>query len=114
VTPLIHAIYENGVFRPTEPVKLPEGVLYECGNAAARRPYRSTVDDLRTWLTAKGWLIEPNASDLNTAWTDYRAAAAGQAGIVDYVSLVVMRRLGLTEAFTNDRHFQTAGFTLLF
>ena len=26
----------------------------------------------------------------------------------------VMRRLGLTEAFTNDQHFQAAGFTTLF
>jgi predicted nucleic acid-binding protein len=24
------------------------------------------------------------------------------------------RRLGITEAFTNDRHFQAAGFTTLF
>ncbi|MCO6458538.1 MAG: hypothetical protein J5I93_24800 [Pirellulaceae bacterium] len=30
-------------------------ILYECGNAAARRPYRTTVDDLRTFLAAKGW-----------------------------------------------------------
>jgi uncharacterized protein len=89
-------------------------VLYECGNAAARRPYRTTVDDLRTWLAAKGWLIEPTASDLDTAWADYRAGNTGAAGIVDHVSFVVMRRLGITEAFTNDRHFQAAGFTTLF
>jgi hypothetical protein len=25
-----------------------------------------------------------------------------------------VRRLGITEAFTNDKHFQAAGFTLLF
>ncbi len=42
------------------------------------------------------------------------AAHAGQAGIVDQVSFVVMRRLGITEAFTNDRHFQAAGFHTLF
>lgn len=89
-------------------------VLYECGNAAARRPYRTTVDDLRTWLAGKGWLIEPTTSDLDTAWADYRAGSAGDAGIVDHVSFVVMRRLGITEAFTNDRHFQAAGFTTLF
>jgi len=41
-------------------------------------------------------------------------AEAGDAGIVDCVSFTVMRRLGLTEAFTNDRHFQAAGFTTLF
>jgi predicted nucleic acid-binding protein len=89
-------------------------ILYECGNAAARRPYRTTVDDLRNWLAAKGWLIEPTASDLDTAWADYRAASAGAAGIVDQVSFQVMRRLGLGEAFTNDKHFLVAGFTVLF
>jgi predicted nucleic acid-binding protein len=89
-------------------------VLYECGNAAARRPYRTTVDDLRTWLATKGWLIEPTASDLESAWSEYQGASAGAAGIVDHVSFVVMRRLGITEVFTNDRHFQTAGFTTLF
>ncbi len=48
------------------------------------------------------------------AWAEYRAANAGAAGIVDQVSFVVKRRLGLTEAFTNDRHFQAAGFTAFF
>jgi predicted nucleic acid-binding protein len=32
----------------------------------------------------------------------------------DHISFVVMRRLGITEAFTNDVHFQAAGFTTLF
>jgi len=35
-------------------------------------------------------------------------------GIVDCISFAVMRRLGLTEAFTNDQHFTAAGFTTLF
>ncbi len=39
---------------------------------------------------------------------------AWQAGIVDQVSFIVMRRWGITEAFTNDRHFQAAGFRALF
>lgn len=38
----------------------------------------------------------------------------GSAGIVDHVSFSVMRRLGITEAFTNDRHFAAAGFITLF
>lgn len=89
-------------------------VLYECGNAAARRPYRTTVDDLRAWLAGRSWLVEPTSSDLDTAWADYRAASAGDSGIVDHVSFVIMRRLGITEEFTNDRHFLAAGFVTLF
>jgi len=33
---------------------------------------------------------------------------------VDHVSFVVMRRLGVGRAFTNDRHFRAAGFETLF
>jgi uncharacterized protein len=89
-------------------------ILYECGNAAARRPYRTTVDDLRTFLAAKGWLIEPTTPDLDSAWADYRARTVGDAGIVDHASFQVMRRLGIAEAFTNEKHFQAAGFAVLF
>ena len=89
-------------------------VLLECGNAAARRTYRNDVDDLRQKMLAQQRLIEPTASDIAQAWTDYRAGYAGNAGIVDCISFAVMRRLGLTDAFTNDRHFQAAGFTILF
>jgi uncharacterized protein len=35
-------------------------------------------------------------------------------GIVDCISFVIMRRLGLTEVFSNDQHFAAAGFTPLF
>jgi predicted nucleic acid-binding protein len=59
-------------------------------------------------------LVEPAASDLEVAWTAYARGEAGSAGIVDHVSFVVMRRLGIIDAFTNDRHFRAAGFDTLF
>ena len=89
-------------------------ILLECGNAAARRPYRAYVGQLRQLLLEEGLLIEPTPDDVERAWAAYDRGESGQAGIVDQVSFVVMRRLGLTEAFTNDRHFQAAGFTALF
>jgi predicted nucleic acid-binding protein len=89
-------------------------VLLECGNAASRRTYRGDVCDLRRVLEQRGGLIVPTEDDCRTAWDAYERGEAGQASIVDHVSFVVMRRLGLTEAFTNDRHFQSAGFTTLF
>jgi len=89
-------------------------VLLECGNAAARRPYRAEVDLLRRTLEQRGELIIPTRADWLQAWQAYAARTVGEASIVDHVSFVVMRRLGLTDAFTNDRHFQTAGFATLF
>jgi predicted nucleic acid-binding protein len=89
-------------------------VLVECGNAASRRPYRKDVCDLREKLILSGGLIEPTEGEISQAWADYRAARAGTAGIVDLISFAVMRRLGITDAFTNDKHFAAAGFTVLF
>jgi len=69
---------------------------------------------LRRTLIEEGLLIEPSVQEIEDAWEAYGRGEAGQAGIVDHVSFQVMRRLGITEAFTNDKHFQAAGFTVLF
>jgi uncharacterized protein len=89
-------------------------VLLECGNAAARTPFRKEVVDLRQHLSNDGKLIDPTEDDLDRAWEGYAKGMAGGAGIVDHVSFEVMRRLEILEAFTNDRHFPAAGFKALF
>jgi hypothetical protein len=89
-------------------------VLLECGNAAARRPYRQTVNRLRPNLSVAGALIYPTHDDWENGWDAFQRGEADNAGIVDQVSFVVMKRLGLTRAFTNDRHFRAAGLVTLF
>jgi uncharacterized protein len=89
-------------------------ILWECGNAAARRPFRQRVNVLRQKLLQEGLLIEPTPLEIEAAWAAYDRGEAGQAGIIDHVSFQVMRRLGITEAFTNDKHYLAAGFTVLF
>lgn len=89
-------------------------VLIECANAAARTPFRTRVDALRRSFLDDGRLIEPSPEELDDAWSAYSRGLAGQAGLVDHVSFVVMRRLGLSQAFTNDVHFRAAGFQTLF
>ena len=89
-------------------------ILLECGNAASRKPYRADVPLLRRKLIDDGRLIIPTESDVEKAWNDYLRGNAGDAGVVDHISFVVMRRLGVTDAFTNDRHFKAAGFNTLF
>ena len=102
------------VIQRRQPVLTTALVLWECGNAAARRPFRQRVNVLRLKLIQEGLLIEPTPREIEAAWAAYDRGEAAQAGIVDHVSFVVMRRLGITEAFTNDRHFQAAGFRTLF
>jgi len=89
-------------------------VLLECGNAAARRPYRLLVEAMRKKLEEGGKLIVPSESDWHEGWLAYGQRTIASVGIVDYVSFVVMRRINITEAFTNDRHFKAAGFNTMF
>jgi len=89
-------------------------VLLECGNAVARSPFRADVDELRRRLERSRMLYHPTENEWLEAWTPYVRREAAEAGIVDHVSFVVMRRLGITDAFTNDRHFKAAGFNTLF
>jgi predicted nucleic acid-binding protein len=96
------------------PVVTTPHVLLECGNACARRPCRADVSQLRRDLIQAGRLIEPTSSEVEDAWEAYARGEAGRAGVVDHISFLVMRRLGLTQAFTNDAHFRAAGFETLF
>jgi uncharacterized protein len=89
-------------------------VLLECGNAAARRPYRSAVSRLCKQMEPGHRLIVPTFEDWQTAWLAYANEEAECAGIVDHVSFAIMRRMGVSKCFTNDRHFRAAGFETLF
>jgi uncharacterized protein len=89
-------------------------VLLECGNAAARTSYRAFVEEFRAELKSSGRLILPSVVQEDQAWHEYRAGSAGEASIVDHLSMVVMRELNISDVFTNDRHFKAAGFNTLF
>jgi uncharacterized protein len=97
-----------------QPVVTTTFILLECGNAMARRAYREDVSALRQTLELRNELIVPTEDDWKNGWGAYQRGEIGRAGIVDYVSFAVMRRLGIRQAFTNDRHFQEAGFETLF
>jgi predicted nucleic acid-binding protein len=89
-------------------------VLMECGNAAARRPYRDRVSKLRSQLVQDGLQFDPTSHEMEDAWKAYDCGEARAAGIVEQVSFTIMRRLGIRQAFTNDAHFKAAGFETLF
>jgi predicted nucleic acid-binding protein len=87
------------------------------------RVFLDTVGLLAVWNRRDQWhgIAKPVFTRLMERDTDYLTTPAvllecgnAAAGIVDQISFAVMRRLGLTEAFSNDHHFQAAGFTLLF
>src|ERR1035437_128126 len=88
-------------------------ILLECANAAARRNYRDLLIKLRADLLAQGMLIEPKDEDVTNAWASYHVHREGTASVVDLTSFAIMKRLGITEVFSNDRHFKAARFTTL-
>jgi len=89
-------------------------VMLECGNSAARKPYRSAVSRLRKQMEHGNRLIVPTLEDWRNAWLAYEHGEADNAGIVDQVSFAIMRRLEIAKAFTNDGHFRAAGFEVMF
>ena len=89
-------------------------VLMECGNAAARRPYRDRVSKIRLQLVQDGLIFDPGIDEMEEAWKAYDRGEAAAAGIVDQVSFIIMRRIGIRQAVTNDSHFTAAGFETLF
>ncbi len=89
-------------------------VFTEIGNATSRTTLRPLVSAMIDELTAKGRMIEPTSDDWREACLAYSQGYPGSAGLVDCISFQVMRRLGLKEVFSNDQHFASAGFSLLF
>lgn len=57
-----------------------------------------------TWVTPALW---------NDAWGIFRRFGDKDFSFVDCASLALMRRMGLQEALTLDRHFAKAGFSVL-
>ncbi|MEY4200651.1 MAG: hypothetical protein RLZZ265_2391 [Verrucomicrobiota bacterium] len=104
----------EALVRERRPMVTTTFVLLECGNAAARRPYRLAVDRLRKQMHDEGTLIAPTAEDWDAGWQSYRNGTPTTAGIVDQVSFAVLRRIGIANVFTNDRHFRAAGFEVCF
>lgn len=89
-------------------------VMLECGNAVSRRDSRTQVDTIRQRFEHARRLIWPTDDEWREAWKIYASRRPGDAGIVDHVSFIIMRRLKITDAFTNDKHFKAAGFHTLF
>ena len=101
----------QSLLRAGVPVVATPHILWEAGNASARRPCRADVAVLRRELLVAESLITPTPWEEEAAWVAYER---GEAGVVDQISFAVMRRLELTQAFTNDAHYRAAGFVTLF
>jgi predicted nucleic acid-binding protein len=90
-------------------------VLAEVGNGLARTMLRADAAWLIRTLHSdpRCTVVYVERDELFEAVELYTERNDKSWGLVDCVSFVVMRRMGLSDAFTADRHFEQAGFVAL-
>lgn len=77
-----------------------------------RREVAESVEDV---LSSSQIRVIPQSRESFLAGLQlYRARPDKRYSLVDCISMQTMRREGLTEALTNDRHFEQEGFRTLF
>ncbi|MBM4034801.1 MAG: type II toxin-antitoxin system VapC family toxin [Planctomycetes bacterium] len=90
-----------------------EEVLVEVASALARPRFRSHavafIDEIRQTAT----VVPTTRELLAQGWEMYKRGLDKSWSWVDTMSFAVMRAEELTEALTNDRHFEQAGFRAL-
>ena len=90
-------------------------VLAETGNGLARTPARRQLSRAVALFRSspRSRFLFVSSSYLEKALSFYDRREDKTWGLVDCASFAVMEDLGVTEAFTDDRHFEQAGFRRL-
>jgi uncharacterized protein len=90
-------------------------VLLEIGNALSRQRYRDAASQLLEALERDPQVERVPLTDgiYQEALALFRSRPDKEWGMIDCVSIVVMKQRGLTEALTTDEHFEQAGFLAL-
>ena len=89
-------------------------VLYEVANSLARNAKPQAQKIISEFLEADGIeIVYASPALFRKGFALYCKYADKTWGLVDCVSFIVMRETGITDALTNDKHFQQAGFNAL-
>jgi uncharacterized protein len=114
----LHAIANEtwrALGRARRPFVLTDLIVVETGNGlartVARQSLRPAVERVRASRNAQ--VIPVAGQLLDRALELYDQRPDKTWGLVDCASFVVMRDHELVDAFTNDRHFEQAGFRCL-
>ena len=92
-----------------------EFVLLEVANAFCASAWRGQaiklIDGLRSVPNLR--IIEADSSLLAEGWQLYCSRLDKEWSLTDCISLVVMQKEQIKQAFTSDHHFEQAGFLKL-
>jgi len=88
-----------------QPIVVTDAVLLEIGNALSRMDRNAAVQIIQDLRESQGATVVNLTPELfDAAFAMYRRHTDKQWGLVDCVSFVVMRRMGLTTALAFDQH----------
>jgi uncharacterized protein len=91
-----------------------DAILLEIGNSLSRKFKQECVETIEDFLTSDNLhLIHLHPLLFRRAFELYKSRSDKLWGLIDCVSFVVMRDLGITEALSADKHFEQAGFRVL-
>lgn len=91
-----------------------DGILLEIGNALSRNFKRESVEIIEYFLSSDDVrVIHLHPTSFRRAFDLYKSRPDKLWGLVDCLSFVIMKELGITEVLTTDKHFEQAGFTPL-
>jgi predicted nucleic acid-binding protein len=104
-------LLSDGHVTTTEEV-LTELLAFFAGDNLAQKPRRGTVREL---LSDDAVRIIPQSHESFLSWFDLYANRPDKGySLPDCISMQTMRREGLTDILTNDKHFEQEGFRALF
>jgi len=90
-------------------------VLMELGNAFSPTQLRSTAIRLiDTIKISRFWQVIPINDDLfDRGFAKFKQMADKEWSLIDCISIVIAEEFRIIEIFTNDHHFEQAGFKIL-
>lgn len=93
-----------------------EWVLTELADAMASTSQRTAFQPFVQFLQSNSMvqIVPATTKQFGNGIDLYRSRADKQWSLTDCISFIVMQEHGLTEALTGDRHFEQAGFKVLF
>lgn len=96
------------------PMLITDAVLLEIGNSLSRRFKNEATEAIHDFLNSDECQVISLTPELFSRGFSVFAQHRDKTwGLVDCVSFLVMHENGITDALTNDRHFQQIGFNAL-
>jgi predicted nucleic acid-binding protein len=91
-----------------------DAILLEIGNALSRNFKQESVEIIEDFLNSDDVrVIHLHPPLFRKAFDLYKSYSDKTWGLIDCVSFVVMKEIGITDALSADKHFEQAGFNIL-